>query len=100
MVVVDDRQSGTGVDIPADQVLAIRLQENAGTGYRWSVEEADGLAVEEHVDRGAAPGGAGVREFRFRAPAPGSHRLTLRHWRDWEGEASITGRFELNARFM
>jgi len=101
MVVVDDQQqSGTGIDVPAGQVLAVRLQENAGTGFRWSVEKADGLTVEEHVDRVAVPGAAGVREFRFRAPAPGNHRLMLRHWRDWEGEASITGRFELDARFI
>jgi len=93
MVVVDEQQSGTGIDVP------VRLKENPGTGYRWSVEQADGLTVEETIKGGVAPGAAGLREFRFRAGAPGSHRLRLRHWRDWEGEASIIGRFVLDAHF-
>lgn len=99
MVIVNEQQSGTAVDVPAGEVLAVRLQENAGTGFRWSVERADGLAVDDNVARGDAPGAAGLREFRFSAPAPGSHHLQLRHWRDWEGEASIIGRFVLDARF-
>lgn len=112
MVVVEEGQSGTGVDVPADALLAVRLKENPGTGFRWSVERADGLTVEDHAageageagEAGGA-GGAGVgaarlHEFRFRAAAPGSHHLSLRHWRDWEGEASIIGRFVLDARFI
>jgi predicted secreted protein len=100
MVVVDEQQSGTGVDVPAGQLLAIRLKENAGTGFRWSVEDADGLTPEDHVGRGDAPGAAGFREFRFRAPTPGRHRLVLRHWRAWQGESSITQRFVVEARFI
>jgi predicted secreted protein len=100
MVVVDEQQSGTGVDVPAGQLLAIRLKENAGTGFRWTVEDAGGLTPADHVDRGGAPGAAGFREFRFRAGAPGGHRLVLRQWRDWEGESSIIGRFVLDVRFL
>lgn len=100
MVVVTQQQSGTVVDVPADHVLAVRLQENPATGFRWSIEQTDGLTAEEHVDRSEAPGAAGLREFHFRAAAPGGHRLVLRHWRDWEGESSIIGRFVLDARFL
>ena len=99
MIVVDVQQSGTQVEVQVGQTLAIRLKENAGTGFRWSVEDAGGLTPDDHVDRGAAPGAAGWREFRFRAPGPGKHRLVLRHWREWQGEASITQRFVLEARF-
>lgn len=100
MVVVEEQQSGTRVDVPASEWLAIRLKENPGTGYRWSVEQADGLTIEESVDRGGAPGAAGMHEFRFRASVPGSHYLSLRHWRDWEGDTSVTSRFALEARFV
>lgn len=100
MVVVEEGQSGTGVDVPADGLLTIRLKENPGTGFRWSVESADGLAVEDNVDCGASPGAAGLHEFRFRARAPGGHHLRLRHWREWEGETSVIGRFVLDARFV
>ena len=100
MIVVEEGQSGTGVEVPADALLAIRLRENPGTGFRWSVENADGLTVEENVNPAQGPGAARLHEFRFRARTPGSHHLQLRHWRDWEGETSIIGRFVLDARFV
>lgn len=99
MVVVDEQQTGGNVVVPPGEVLAIRLRESSGSGFRWSVEDADGLMVEEQVDRGNAPGAAGIREFRFRAQGPGSHHLRLRQWRDWEGEASVIARFALHAQF-
>jgi inhibitor of cysteine peptidase len=42
---------------------------------------------------GAAIGAAGVRVLRFRAARPGSFELRIKHWREWEGEASVTDRF-------
>lgn len=99
MLVVDERQSGTSIDVPRGEVLAIRLKENAAAGYRWSLENADGLALEESVDAGAAPGAAAVHEFRFRAAAPGTYQLRLKNWRDWQGDGSVVGRFLIDARF-
>lgn len=101
MVVVEDGQSGTGVDVPAGDMLVVRLRENPSTGYRWSVEQADELTVEDNGAAGAAEGAGAARlhEFRFRATGPGNHHLRLRHWRDWEGEGSVIARFHLDARF-
>jgi inhibitor of cysteine peptidase len=100
MLVVDERQSGSSIDIPRGEVLAIRLKENAGSGYRWSLESADGLALEEsvHVAASAVPGAGGIHEFRFRAAAPGTHQLQLKHWRDWQGEGSVISRYLINVR--
>jgi inhibitor of cysteine peptidase len=101
LLVVDEQQSGTRIDVRPGEVLAIRLKESASTGYRWAVENADGLALEErgHADRGTAPRAAGFHEFRFRAAGPGTHQLRLKHWRDWEGEGSIIGSYLIDARF-
>ncbi len=100
MLVVDEQQSGASVDVPVGEELAIRLKENAATGYRWAFESSEGLTVEESVQPGgAAPGAAGVHEFRVRASTPGSRQLRLKHWRDWQGEDSVTGRFDIQVRF-
>ncbi len=108
MLIVDELQSGTGVDVARGDVLAIRLRENASTGYRWALDNADGLALEQSdnagTDAGAgaggAPGAAGLREFRFRAVAPGTHQLRLKHGRDWQGDGSVIGHFLLNVRVV
>lgn len=96
MMVVDEGQSGSAVHLLPGEVLAIRLKENPSTGYRWSVESADGLAPEDGASSASLPGAAGVREFRFRAVATGPHQLSLKHWRDWQGEGSVIGRYQIH----
>lgn len=104
MLIVDELQSGTGVDVARGDVLAIRLRENATTGYRWALDNADGLALEQSDNAGAgaggAPGAVGLREFRFRAVAPGTHQLRLKHGRDWQGDESVIGHFLLSVRVV
>lgn len=100
MLVVDEQQSGSSVEVPSGEVLAIRLKENATTGYRWTLESAQGLTVEEDIQPGcAAPGAAAIHEFRVRAATPGTRQLRLKHWREWQGDDSVVGRFEIAVRF-
>jgi inhibitor of cysteine peptidase len=81
--------------------LVITLPENASTGYRWAVE-----LVGEHLrgDRTASPGPVGSpgaarpASFRFDVVGAGESRLVLRHWRPWQGESSVLGRFALSVR--
>jgi len=100
MIVVDESAAGSSVDVAAGDVLAIRLKENATTGYRWTLETGDGVTMEERIRPGATPGAAGMHEFRLRAANAGKRQLRWRHWRDWQGDDSIIGRFEIEARFQ
>jgi inhibitor of cysteine peptidase len=77
-------------------VFDVRLQETPTTGFSWSVEAAHGLELlEDSFETGGpAIGAAGVRVLRFRAARPGSLELRIKHWREWEGEASVTDRFD------
>lgn len=79
----------------AQSVVTVRLDENPTTGYRWNIETAEGLEmVGDSFERaGDAIGAGGVRVFQFRASEAGPHRLSIRKWRDWEGESSIIDRF-------
>lgn len=74
----------------------MRLPETAATGYRWSIDRIDGATSEgDSYDLGTnmQPGAGGTREFHFRVTGPVKGRLELKHWRDWEGESSVTERF-------
>lgn len=98
-MIVNEAQAGGEVELAPGEELTVRLRENPGTGYRWAVDSAAGLQLEgEHNEAGAAPGGAGVREFHFRAGPSGSHELHLKQWRAWQGEAGVAGRFSLRVR--
>ena len=89
-----EKDSGGSFDLAASSTLTLRLKENPTTGYRWSVESSGGLRLAgNEQEHGSTAGGGGVHVFRFSVPADGTHELRLRHWREWEGEGSITDRF-------
>lgn len=74
--------------------LVIRLEENPTTGYRWSLASDDDSVVaavgdDYSVGTGAGIGGGGVRTFTLSAKGQGETRISLKHWRDWEGDESI-----------
>jgi inhibitor of cysteine peptidase len=100
--------NGQSIEVRQGDEVILRLPENPTTGYGWHIDRADGLSPEssEHTtgsdqpDAGPRFGQGGVREFRFRAKEPGARRLDLKHWRDWEGERSVTERFGVDIRIL
>lgn len=97
-MILSEQDSGRTVEIGVGEVVTVRLKENPGTGYRWSVDATDGLdLIGDRSEVGGAIGAAGVREFQFRPTKVGSYELHIKNWREWEGESSVVGRF--NVRF-
>ena len=94
-MILNDQDKGRTLEVEAQSPVTVRLNENPTTGYRWKVETAEGLeTVGDSFEKvGDAIGAAGVRVFQFRASGTGSHKLSIRNWRDWEGESSIIDRF-------
>jgi inhibitor of cysteine peptidase len=100
--------NGQSIEVRQGDEIILRLPENPTTGYRWHIDRADGLSPEmsEHTTGSDQPdpnprfGQAGVRESRFRAKEPGARRLELKHWREWEGERSVTERFAVDIRIL
>lgn len=89
-----EKDNGQSVDVTADTTLTVRLKENPTTGYRWAVDSSDGLEpAGSQFQPGAFPGAGGTRILQFNVPSAGTHDLRLHHWREWEGESSITDRF-------
>jgi inhibitor of cysteine peptidase len=86
----------------ADEIV-VRLPENPTTGYRWQIDRIDGVVEPSGDSYQADPtmqfGSGGIREFRFRRTAPGTARLSLKHWQAWEGDRSVDERFSISLSF-
>ena len=95
--------NGKTVSATVGDVIVVELAENPTTGYRWCLETPDGSTVAKEdeafvVDSGPQMGGGGTRQFWFRAKAAGSTPISLKHWREWAGEGSVTERFVVHLR--
>lgn len=94
--------NGKVVDVVEGEAIALRLRENASTGYRW---EFDGLdqtyvdAQEGESVRQADPSGTGGDTRWILVPRkPGSVEVRLKRWRRWEGERSVRERFAVTLK--
>jgi inhibitor of cysteine peptidase len=84
-----DVDSGTTVELAVGGTLVVDLEENATTGFSWSVETTPAMLTvtrDEQVapaDKGVV-GAAGRHVFTWKATAPGTGELRLWYARPWE----------------
>jgi inhibitor of cysteine peptidase len=93
--------NGKTIEVKAGDTLVIRLDENPTTGYRWAVERGgegffDPPSAEFIRDPDAKTGAGGSRIFTFHALKPGKTSLALKYWRAWQGESSVSSRFDVD----
>ena len=92
------------IELRVGDSVRVSLPENATTGFRWGIDQLDAQIVEMVGSEPHYPGGAvgagGEVTFTFKAKTPGTGDLTLKYWRHFEGDSSVTKRFHLrlNAR--
>jgi inhibitor of cysteine peptidase len=81
-----------------DQIL-VRLEESPTTGYRWAVDQFDqNILVLQNSDfspTSSGVGGGGNRTFSFTAQNAGTTSLNCKLWREWEGDSSVSSRFNV-----
>ncbi len=85
-------------EVNRGDLIEVRLEENGATPYTWAPTETDPgiLALErDDFELPTEPlfGGPGERVLTFRTKATGSVQISLKHWCEWEGDASIQDRF-------
>jgi inhibitor of cysteine peptidase len=81
-------------------LVAILLSESPTTGYRWAVDQSGTPELEfQNSDYSPVAGGGigsgGSHTFTFVAKKTGTAAVGLKHWREWEGESSVTERFSV-----
>ena len=99
MLVLSQTDNDRTVCVRVGDTVRISLPENASTGYRWTIERYDDEFLEalpaEAGYTSSSIGSGGDIAFIFCTRKAGTGQLVLKHWRHWEGDASITKRFRL-----
>ncbi len=98
VAVLSSTDNGKTIDLRVGHTVMLRLPENPSTGYGWTVD-GDLHLVEvgekSHVHSSKTVGSGGESQWAIKATAPGTTTLRLKHWREWEGERSVTERYEV-----
>ena len=103
-VVLSERDHDRTIDLHVGEAVSVSLPENATTGYRWAIEEADSQLIEARAAPPKYPanavGSGGEVQWDFIAKAPGTTSIVMKQWRHWEGDASIAQRFRIELRIL
>jgi inhibitor of cysteine peptidase len=89
--------NGARVNVRVGELIALQLDENPTTGFRWVLLPTMGATVESDrmSDTGGTPGAGGQRLLSLRVLQQGKHQLQLRCERPWEGAATAITTFKL-----
>lgn len=92
-------------ELRVDERLTLSLPETPSGGRTWAIDETDrrllsleGSSYEEPTE--GFIGARGRRTFHFEARQPGELTLSLKYWRFFEGESSITDRYAVQLRIL
>jgi len=99
MLSLTETDNDRTVDVRVGEAVRLTLPENASTGYRWAIDRYDekgveAVATEPHYS-GKAIGSGGEVAFVFQGKKAGIGEIVLKHWREWEGDSSVTRRFSV-----
>jgi inhibitor of cysteine peptidase len=99
MQLLVEQDNGRTINLHLGESVQLTLPENATTGYRWAIDHYDKeiiemLATEPHY-QAPAIGSAGEVTFIFQTKKIGTGEIVLKHWRHWEGDASVIARFRV-----
>jgi predicted secreted protein len=95
---IDASADGETVTIAPGALVELDLPENAGTGYRWALDQLPpgSEVVEDRVEPNAStPGARAMHVFVVRADQPGTLSANLR--REWEATPIDTFSVHLTA---
>jgi len=82
-------------------IIVLTLEENPTTGFRWAIDKMNEsilklLSSDYASAGGGGIGGGGERKLTFKANQSGTTPISLKLWREWEGDTSISNRYQVN----
>ena len=99
-ITIIQADAGKSVTVSLGETVAISLDENPTTGFRWELEPGNDATLElvssEYLAvPGDRVGGGGRHLWKFNAKKSGEVRLVLIRRRGWEKDESGGERFEI-----
>jgi inhibitor of cysteine peptidase len=96
-------EHGKSIEAQVGDRIAVSLDENPTTGFRWALDKSDDEVValsssEYAVAPGSRMGRGGQRVVTFEARKAGVSAIRLKLWRRWEGDSSVTQQFAITLR--
>ena len=94
-----EEHNGKELAVRVGDTVMLRLPENSGGGYRWTltpVSHEHLETMEHHFEApGAGVGGVGASVWTFKAKRPGHAGLALKKVRPWNADDPAARRFEV-----
>ncbi|AQH03964.1 hypothetical protein A9R05_33890 (plasmid) [Burkholderia sp. KK1] len=97
---ITEADRGAVVEMRAGEQLAVCLNENPSTGFRWALDgETRLFDIEDNRYTAASAnlGSGGQTCWFLRAKGAGQETVAFKLWRHWEGDKSIAKRFDFTA---
>ena len=97
------KDDGSAMEIAIGTIVIISLEGNPSTGFSWTIDSIDQTIlknIQSNFDSasGASIGSNGKFIFRFQCLKKGDGKISLKYWRHWEGDTSVTKRFEVKVK--
>lgn len=93
MLSISETENGRIVDIRRGESIRISLPEHASGGHPWAIDHYNKSILEPVATEPQQA--VGMAAFVFKGKKTGSGEVTLKHWRQREGDASVTNRFHI-----
>jgi predicted secreted protein len=100
MITLNQANNGQSIEIKISEIIAIHLDENPTTAYRWEAKPYSQGVLEltqsEYIRKvKSGVGGGGQHIFTFKALKSGSVSLNFIHKREWEDDQSAIALFNV-----
>jgi inhibitor of cysteine peptidase len=99
------KDNGKSFSASLGNTIVIKIPENPTTGFRWELEEFDNSALEMQASDFSSKstiltGSGGEKSFTIKTKQIGQTSISLKLWRDWEGDSSVIERYEVNIEVL
>ena len=100
-IILTDADNRSEIDLKQGGILKIVLEENATTGYAWEVDnqlpdQLIEVARDFKTGDQDGVGGSGKKILTYKVQKKGNGVLKLKYLQPWNGEESISKRFQIS----
>jgi len=97
------KDDGSAIEIAVETIIIISLEGNPSTGFAWALDHIDQTILKSSQSNfdatsDASIGSNGKFTFRFQSVKKGNGKISLKYWRHWEGDASVSKKFEVSVK--